>query len=302
MLLDGSIGNYLEVKYPDLVDLNSNQWTNNFNNNENKAKLEALYIEYLNKGVDILTTNTFRTNVNLNKEQVISSIETVKSAIIKYNNKNKETRTILIAGSNPPAEDCYQTKRTLSYEKLKDNHINHINLLHHNGVDFILNETQSYLDELEIINKHCFNNNIKYSVSLYIKENKNNKTSEFCLLDNTPITKAIGYIDSFDMEFIGFNCISVKLFNSLLKRYHISAVKSALYSDDEDNYNQKCNKEVLVKNNNWGVYLNNYEKEDINWKQIYNGCSFYNPIVMGGCCYIYPEDISKLFEVIEKNK
>ena len=79
---------------------------------------------------------------------------------------------VYIAGSNAPAEDCYQATRTLSHKELQMNHCKHIDLLMDNGVNFILNETQSHFDEIKIICDHCDKNGIPYVISLYIDENK----------------------------------------------------------------------------------------------------------------------------------
>ena len=67
----------------------------------------------------------------------------------------KKEFNVLIAGSNAPAEDCYQKERLVSEEALIENHKNHIEWLYSSGCDFILNETQSHLDEIDIISRFC---------------------------------------------------------------------------------------------------------------------------------------------------
>ncbi len=125
----------------------------------------------MSAGADIITTNTFRTNpaafegagYPFDSKYVKEAVKIAKSAA--------ENTKVIIAGSNPPAEDCYQKERNITYNQLEKNHFKHIELLMVNGVDFILNETQSHFDEIKIICTYCSRNNIPYIVSFYFDEN-----------------------------------------------------------------------------------------------------------------------------------
>ncbi|MDP4117439.1 MAG: homocysteine S-methyltransferase family protein, partial [Bacteroidota bacterium] len=142
LLLDGAIGTYL---------LNNNAaydkdlWTSHIAV-EAPHLLESVHSEYIKAGADIIISNTFRTNPQAVKNSKYSSEFLVKRNmdIIRDCSKDKD---LLIAGSNAPAEDCYQLERTISRSDLEYNHHKQICLLMENGADFILNETQSHLDE-----------------------------------------------------------------------------------------------------------------------------------------------------------
>jgi hypothetical protein len=74
----------------------------------------------------------------------------------------------LIARSNPPAEDCYQIKRTISYSEIVWNHQLYISTLMGAGYDFILNETQSQFDEIKYRTEYLNENSILLQLVLFI--------------------------------------------------------------------------------------------------------------------------------------
>lgn len=236
---------------------------------ESAESVFKLHSDYIQAGANIITTHTFRTNPaaignNDSKVFVKKAVEIAKKAC-------KETSTI-IAGSNPPAEDCYQFQRNLSKKELEINHCNHIDLLTDNEVDLILNETQSHLDEIEIICDYCSKNEIPYIVSLYFKD-------DFTLLSGERLDTAIEFIKEHNPLAIGFNCIIPTVFNNFSADYDF--------------------------NFNWGFYLNcgagspsdkdikcgiqpdEYAKNVIQYTD-------QAPSFIGACCGSSPEHIKKL--------
>ena len=163
LVLDGAVGSLLQQSGFKIIDF---IWATKINETNPESIIE-LHKEYIGAGADIISTNTFRTNpVALTeagifnfREQVELAVNHAKTAV--YN------KQILIAGSNPPAEDCYQKTRKITKKKLELNHSKHIDLLIENGVDFILNETQSHFDEIEFICKYCSKNSLPFVVSIY---------------------------------------------------------------------------------------------------------------------------------------
>ncbi|MEJ2505003.1 MAG: homocysteine S-methyltransferase family protein [Ignavibacteriaceae bacterium] len=145
LILDGAMGSLLQQKG---FKSSGPSWMTRINS-ESPETIISIHKDYIDAGADIITTNTFRTNpialgnIGTSKIDVESAVLLAKSAV--------KDKSILIAGSNAPAEDCYKRERSISYKKLKENHINHIDLLIDNSVDFVLNETQSHYDEIEII-------------------------------------------------------------------------------------------------------------------------------------------------------
>ena len=205
-LLDGAIGMILEQRHPELVDIKL--WSTKVHS-KYPNELLSLYESYVKRGTNIITSNTFRTNPYLN-ENWFTDLKNAVDICHKIKNTNKN---ILIAGSNPPTEDCYsQRSSSVGLKELKENHSNHISELVKNKVDFILNETISHMDEIQIIEEYCEVNKISYGICLYCDDNLK-------LLDETDLFKALEYLDrnkSTEKLFIGLNCISENKFEKIL--------------------------------------------------------------------------------------
>ena len=272
LILDGAMGSLLQQNG---FENNIKTWMTNVNR-ISPDTIVSIHSEYIKAGADIVTSNTFRTNpVALNndcqrsKEEVKRAIELAKSA--------KSDSATLIAGSNAPAEDCYQKERRVSKELLEINHCNHIDFLIDNEVDFILNETQSHWDEIEIICKHCYKNSIPFVISLYFKD-------DLTLLSGEAITDAINLIMDNGALAAGFNCIAPNIYSKLIAR------------------------KILPET--WGFYLNcgsgNPEDEIIECgispetylKSVEESLAF-SPSFIGTCCGSGFEHIKKIKEFLD---
>lgn len=204
LLLDGAIGSFLQAAG---CPLDKYLWSSRLNI-ERPELVKKLHSDYIDTGADIITTNTFRTNPvakkksNLsitNSELVNRSVQLIKDIAT--------TKKVIIAGSNAPAEDCYQQERTISFFDLEYNHKKHIELLYNAGVDIIWNETQSHIDEIEIICRFCSDNNIPFTMNLFFNGNLR-------LLSGHSINEALEIIRAFLPAGIGVNCIKPELFRN----------------------------------------------------------------------------------------
>jgi len=222
LILDGAMGSLLQQRgfKPD-----SAMWMSLLNQ-KNPDLIFNIHKEYISAGADIITTNTFRTNPAAVKSFSKINLKKLVKESVNIALKAAKGLPIIVAGSNAPAEDCYQTERTLSLNELKKNHHTHIGLLLENGCHLILNETQSHFDEIKIICSHCRKNEIPYIVSLFFN-------GELKLLSGEDLTETLKYILDKNPLALGFNCISP----SLLRK----AIKKTSY---------------LLKDFNWGFYLN----------------------------------------------
>ena len=206
LILDGAMGSLLQQKG---FSGDSKLWMTNVNK-ESPETIVSIHSEYIKSGADIITTNSFRTNpaafnfdIQRSKEEVKLAVDLAKSA--------KSNGMVLIAGSNAPAEDCYQKERTISTNKLEINHSNHIDFLIDSDLDFILNETQSHWDEIEIICKQCYRNSIPFILSLYFQK-------DLVLLSGEPISDAINLAVDYGALAVGINCIAPEIFHKLLQK------------------------------------------------------------------------------------
>lgn len=206
LVLDGANGCILQEK----VKRHNLLWSSGLNM-EDPESVISLHREYINSGAEIITTNTFRTNPHFyHKYKLKYSLREFVSVGVNLAKFARGENNILIAGSNPPAEDCYQAKRTLSFSELEGNHLSHINLLFESGVDFILNETQSHFDELKIICRHCSGNKIPFVISLFITENLQ-------ILSGESVKEIVEYLIPFNPFVIAFNCFHPSTYKRLIE-------------------------------------------------------------------------------------
>ncbi len=273
LLLDGAMGSYLQQKG---LSTNDALWTTNINHT-NPDVIVLTHLEYIDAGANIITTNTFRTNPSsLSIAGIKKSSGYVKKAV-ELARQAAIGKKVLIAGSNAPAEDCYQVERILSHYKLEMNHKNHIDLLIDTGVDFILNETQSHFDEIKIICNHCDQNDIPYVVSLYF----NNKCE---LLSGESLKIVLDFLIEHNPMAIGFNCISIELFFKTFGSIHLPA--------------------------RWGFYLNcgsgrptdkiiRCGVQPDEYLEIVKNTMAYNPSFIGSCCGSNPSHTQKIREYLD---
>ena len=271
LILDGANGSLLKQA----VEFEDNILWSSILNISKPEKVIALHKEYIDSGADIITTNTFRTNptvykqsnINLSNEEFVR--QSVRLAIEARNEKE-----IIIAGSNAPAEDCYQSERTIRKYDLEYNHKKHIELLWESGVDVIWNETQGHWDEIEIISKFCSSNFIPFVMNFYF-------TSELNLLSGEHLTDAIKMAEGFSPISIGFNCVKPEQFVKYYERNELPKV--------------------------WGLYMNcgagNVEDKNIScgiepkeYVDLLKPFLKSNPLFVGSCCGSNPNHTKAIKE------
>lgn len=274
LLLDGAMGSMLQNVS---LDNSNNLWSSAVNL-LNPEHVISLHEKYIDAGADIITSNTFRTNPNAfkysgieisNKELVSKSVELCIAA-----GGRKE---IIIAGSNAPAEDCYQKKRTISQNDLEFNHKMHIEFLWENGCDIIWNETQSHIDEIKIICEFCSNNKIPYSINLFF-------TDELKLLSGEPINEAIELINEYSPVCLGFNCIKPSTFKNFILHHPLLNFPFGFYLN--------CGKGNLTDNKiECGI-------DPVDYSNIVKEYFALSPVYIGSCCGSDPAHTKSLRELI----
>jgi S-methylmethionine-dependent homocysteine/selenocysteine methylase len=272
LILDGAMGSLLQQKG---VKSEGELWTSLANLKNPELVLE-IHRSYIKAGAEIITTNTFRTNpVSVSSQNKINFKKFVKSSV-QLAKEAAKGHNVLIAGSNAPAEDCYQVERKITQKELENNHKRHIDELMKNGCDFVLNETQSHFDEIKIICDYCYSNNVPFVLSLLVNNQLN-------LLSGENVLEVLKFIKDKNPLSIGFNCITPKVFDVLYKKLKLSF--------------------------NWGFYLNlgcgDYLRSNLVTsispsgyaKVVYNYLGK-SPSFVGCCCGSNPNHIKKIKEVL----
>jgi S-methylmethionine-dependent homocysteine/selenocysteine methylase len=275
LILDGAIGSLLQQKD---VDFSTPLWSS-YANIKNPEAVFHIHEEYIKAGADIITTNTFRTNPAAvkrsglkydYKKMVLAGVQIAKEA--------SKGKNVLVAGSNPPAEDSYHDFRTLTKNELKNNHHLHIEALISSGCNLILNETQSHMDEIEIICKYCTKNEISFIISLFVKE-------DLTMLSGEKLQEVLDFITDYQPLAVGFNCIADKTLKRIVRR--------------------------VKMNFNWGFYLNcgsgsftdKVIKCGITPKDYTIKTAGYlnkKPSFIGACCGSRPAHIKELYKLINE--
>ncbi|MGE5497838.1 MAG: homocysteine S-methyltransferase family protein [Syntrophothermus sp.] len=277
LILDGAIGSLLQEEG---LLLSETLWSSEAALTDPDI-LNKVHMDYVSAGADIITANTFRTNPAAFS---LSGSSADNLTLVKKNiqiaRMASANKPVLVAGSNAPAEDCYSPVRTLDKKTLLDNHTGHISMLIESGADFILNETQSHRDEIEMICSYCSLNNIPFIISLYF-------TDELRLLSGESVIDTIEHINNFSPLAIGFNCIKPETF---------------------ERFTAKCS-----FNFNWGFYLN-CGSGDVNDPHITCGIdatTYLNfirqyihlkPSFIGACCGSGPAHIKALYNYFSNSE
>lgn len=275
LLLDGANGSYLLQKGFTADKL---LWQS-IHNIQNPVEIKKIHCEYIDAGVDIISTNTFRTNpAAVKKSNIgITNFEFVKRSVSLALESRRDLR-IIVAGSNAPAEDCYQIERTLLPLDLEYNHKKHIEMLWNNGVDLILNETFSHWDEIDIVSKFCYENRIPFIISFFFND-------ELKLLSGEPLSEAIKFVNDFSPIAISFNCIKVKTFRKYLEHHPINS-KYGFYLN--------CGLGTVIdKQMSECIQPDAYTKTI---KTLIN----YNTLFVGSCCGSTPHHTNKIKELLDE--
>ncbi|WP_337865627.1 homocysteine S-methyltransferase family protein [Ignavibacterium sp.] len=264
LVLDGAMGSLLEKSG---LTKSDSSWSAKANLRYSD-RVYQIHKEYVEAGADILTTNTFRTNPISLEQSGVSNFKRYVKKAIELAFDAKENLPVLIAGSNAPAEDCYQVKRTVTKKQLQYNHSAHIDCLIESGCHFILNETQSHFDEIQIIAKHCDKKNIPYVISLYFTEN-------LILLSGEKVSEVIKFLSDTSVLSVGINCVSSSVIIKLSSQIELPGI--------------------------WGFYLNCFMKytNENSVCSISNGdylvtvqeLIHFNPSFIGACCGSNPDFI-----------
>lgn len=279
LILDGAMGSMLQSLR---IKSKGSLWMS-YANIESPEKVYSIHKKYIDAGADIITTNTFRTNPSSLKKSRKSRIRPEKfvKESVALALEARKNLPVLVAGSNAPAEDCYQVERTLSQKELTYNHHKHIDLLMISGCDFILNETQSHLDEIKTIAEYCHQENLPFIMSLFFKK-------DLRLLSGENLFDVIKLILNYEPLSIGFNCIMPETFNKVLPK--------------------------IKSDYNWGLYLNcgsgNYTVEIIKcgvspkeYIRDIKPSLMKQPSFIGTCCGSSPDHIKEIKKLLDgRNK
>tara|TARA_B100000029_G_scaffold445290_1_gene465602 strand:+ start:2208 stop:3086 length:879 start_codon:yes stop_codon:yes gene_type:complete len=285
-LLDGSLSYPIESRGH---GLNSKLWTAKILI-DNPKVIEDIHVEYINSGVDYISTSSYQLSVKTLKVEGynISEIENIfkksvsvaKKALLRTKKKNIKIlgsfgpfATYLADGSEYTG--VYNTKD----ETIKEFHLENLKIINKLDIDILLYETIPCLREISILN-----NLLKLSEKeVWISMTCNNAMK---LRDNSSLKKACKILSqSKKISTIGLNCFDPSMTKIAIEKLRLYSNKKVLvYPNSGEKYNCE-NKTWLGKNKFNDQSISNWIEE--------------SPDIIGGCCRIGKEEIKQFKTSLE---
>lgn len=247
--------------------------------------LAAIHAEYIGAGVDILTANTFRTNVRALRAagREAAGEELNRRAVeIARQATERHDRRALVAGSIAPVEDCYTPARVPSEDTLRREHQQMVTWLVAAGVDLVWIETMNTLREARIAAGAAAECDVPFVVSFVAAESGS-------VLGGAPVEEAVREIVALEPLAIGLNCVPPAGLTAILPRLR-AATELPLVA-----YGHIGNAEPIP---GWAtcqpeVTPTEYAAEVRRWLKL-------GVRIVGGCCGTTPAHVRAVREVVDK--
>ena len=241
-----------------------------------------IHSDYISAGVDIITTNTFRTTTWTYRRAGYTPIkakERARDSLLKAVEcaQNASNKTVQIAGSITSVEDCYSPEKFPGKTVAEDTYGETLEWMMHGGVDLILFETMGNIHEVTLAMDMTKYLPIPLWLSLILKDSGS-------LLDGTPIQDLLSIIHKFTVDCLLTNC---------------NQLETTLRSIDQFNSTWK---------GDWGAYPNmgttDYENDYFDIIDESNFCDGFtsildkDPDVIGVCCGSRPHHVKLLKSLV----
>ncbi len=209
LILDGATGTELQRNG---VDVDLPLWsTAALLTNKGRSILRRIHADYIAAGADIITANTFRTNIRAlskagleskTKSYTQTAVDEVRRAI---DGENPE-RNVFIAGTVAPVEDCYSPELVPADQELIAEHHRHIDYLYTAGVDILLIETMNTIREARIALEYAKQTGLPVFISFVCKDAEH-------LFSGEKLCDAVLSVTGLSPDMIMVNCATVEIIN-----------------------------------------------------------------------------------------
>lgn len=178
--------------------------------------LEQIYLDYIDAGADIITTNTFRTQYRtLAKVGLESETERINhlavDIAIAARAKSNADHAVYIAGCVTTLEDCYRPDLIPDISTLKKDHFEQIKILASTPIDFFLLETFNSITEAVIAVEAVHSTNIPFIISF-------TANSQGDILNGDLWDDAINQLEKFSPLAILVNCVPGEVATKALEK------------------------------------------------------------------------------------
>jgi len=281
LVLDGAMGTELQRRG---VDVGLPLWSAN-------ALLVApdvvlqIHRESIDAGADIITTATFRTTARTFRRAALPdrSAPLTRRAVdlAKQARSELPERTVLIAGSVAPLEDCYRPDLVPATAELAAEHAEHTARLAAEGVDFLLLETMGTVKEIEEAARAAAATGKEFVVSFLC-------ATDGRLYSGEPLGEAVAAACAHAPAALSVNCVSPKFIESPLEAIaRISNLPLFAYGNVG-----LPNVELTDTDFTRDVGEDQYAAGARSW--VRRGVA-----VVGGCCGTTPDDVRAVAHALE---
>jgi methionine synthase I (cobalamin-dependent) len=179
------------------------------------ATVLQIHQEYCAAGADIITTNTFRTTVRTFRRARVPdrSLELTGQAVHLARQACAEVpgRTILVAGSLAPLEDCYRPDMVPDNRSLRVEHAEQAYRLAAAGADFLLLETMGTIREAFAASEAARKTGLEVMVSLLCRP-------DGLLYGGESLDEAVAVLEPLDIAALSLNCTPARSLTPLIRR------------------------------------------------------------------------------------
>jgi S-methylmethionine-dependent homocysteine/selenocysteine methylase len=244
--------------------------------------VERIHNEYLAAGAQVITANTFRTNVRaLAKASIAHRARELTHRAVALARRAAQayppSASALVAGSIAPVEDCYAPALVPSDDELLAEHTILANHLAEAGVDLLLVETQNTIREAVAALRAARATGKPVWVSFTLN-------AENHLLSGEPLSEAVRTVLPWQPQAVLVNCIPVAQVASVVKQ--LRALVPAHVA-----IGAYANAGRIDENGQWtmegGVPPDDYAKAACEWRAL-------GATIIGGCCGTTPAHIAAL--------
>lgn len=163
--------------------------------------VQAIHEDYIKAGSEVITTNTFRTNIRAWKivGRGKKAADATKIGIDLALSVAAKHPGVIVGGSISTVEDCYEPESTPANNELEDEHGAQVALFKDSGVDFLMIETLNTIRETEIIARHAHKAGLPIWISVVTNEAGD-------LLSGESITALVEAVSPYSPAVMGVNC------------------------------------------------------------------------------------------------
>lgn len=243
--------------------------------------LHAIHRDYVTAGADILTASTFRTTAHtLDKAGRAKEARALTRAAVQIarDAAHSAPRSVLVAGSVAPLEDCYFPDRTPHDAVLRKEHDAHVEALVAAGVDLLLVETMPTRREAVIAARAAKAAGLPVVVSLLATDSGD-------LFDGDSLDATLAELAALSVNALAVNCCSVAACTASMRSLSHFGVPFGAYAN------------AGVPDGTFGfepipIERDTYANAARSWLEA-------GALLVGSCCGTGPEHTSRLRELVD---